>query len=92
MLPRSAAFVLTLATALTMAGQPAVAQSDSIFENPEEQDIWGNGTAGGSGSALDAANPMDLINRLRRSSAMEEATPPSEAIDAALNDFQQISP
>ena len=89
---RSAALVLTLATVLTATVQPAVAQNDSIFDNPEEKDIWGNGTGGGSGSVLDAANPMDLMNRLRRSSAMDDATPPADAIDAALQNFQQSSP
>jgi hypothetical protein len=37
---------------------------------------------------LDATNPVDLMNRLRRATAMDDATPPSDAIDAALKDFQ----
>ena len=35
-------------------------------------------------SILDATNPMELINRLRRATAMDNATPPSEAIDQAI--------
>ena len=37
-----------------------------------------------NGSILDATNPMDLINRLRQATAMDNATSPSEAIDEAL--------
>ncbi len=37
-----------------------------------------------TGSILDSANPMDLMNRLRRATAMENATDPSDAIDDAL--------
>ncbi len=36
------------------------------------------------GSILDSANPMDLRNRLRRATAMKNATDPSDAIDDAL--------
>jgi len=95
MLHRSAALVLTLTTvsiaASIAAVPPASAQRESLFQNQEERDIFGNGTDGGNGSALDATNPMDLINRLRQSASMDDATPPSDAIDAALKAFQQKS-
>ena len=44
------------------------------------------------GTMLDATNPMDLINRLRRATAMDDATSPSDAIDDALKalDSKQI--
>ena len=61
-------------------------------EGNEEQEIFGSGTDGGNGPLLDATNPMDLINRLRQSESMNDATSPSDAIDAALKDFQQASP
>jgi hypothetical protein len=38
---------------------------------------------------LDATNPMDLLNRIRQSNAMDDATPPSDAVDAALKAYQQ---
>ena len=44
-----------------------------------------------SGSILDSANPIDLMNRLRRGTAMDDATPPGDAIAAALRDFHQQS-
>ena len=37
-----------------------------------------------NGSILDATNPMDLINRLRQATSMDNATSPSDAIDEAL--------
>ncbi len=39
---------------------------------------------GDNGSILDATNPMDLMNRLKRATAMDNATNPSDAIDQAL--------
>ena len=64
----------------------AHAQVDAPYQNREEREIYGNTNEGGS--VLDAANPMDLLNRIRRSTAMNDATPPSDAIDAALKALQ----
>ena len=82
-------------SALLAASQPGVAQtslseSSSGFERNSDRDIF-NTIQGESdkGSVLDATNPMDLINRIRQSGAMDDATPPSDAIDAALKSFQQ---
>ncbi len=36
------------------------------------------------GTLLDATNPMELINRLRQATSMDNATSPSDAIDDAL--------
>jgi hypothetical protein len=44
------------------------------------------------GSVLDATNPMDLMNRLRRANAMNDATPPADAIDAALKALETSQP
>jgi len=88
---RSAAVVLILVTALFSGIGRAIAQTDPAYLN-EEQEIFGNGTDGGNGPLLDATNPMDLINRLRQSESMNDATDPSDAIDAALKDFQRVSP
>ncbi|MGB5134882.1 MAG: hypothetical protein WBN89_06880 [Prochlorococcaceae cyanobacterium] len=45
-----------------------------------------------SGSILDATNPIDLMNRIRRATALDNATQPGDAIDAALRDFETGSP
>ena len=89
MVRRSADLVLTLVLAVTPGLEPAKAQIDPTYQNREESDIFGNGSETGSSPILDATNPMDLINRLRQSEAMRDATPPSDAIDDALMDFQQ---
>ncbi|MCU0529451.1 MAG: hypothetical protein MUD04_08150 [Cyanobium sp. Prado107] len=41
-----------------------------------------------SGSILDATNPIELMNRIRRATALDNATQPGDAIDAALRDFE----
>ena len=64
----------------------ANAQVDAPYQNREEREIYGE--SNDNGSVLDAANPMDLLNRIRRSTAMNDATPPSDAIDAALKALQ----
>ncbi len=64
----------------------AYAQVDAPYQNREEREIYGE--SNDNGSVLDAANPMDLLNRIRRSTAMDDATPPSDAIDEALKAFQ----
>ena len=89
---RSAAVFLTLISTLFLGVERAVAQINPVYQNPDEQEIFGNGTDGGSGQILDATNPMDLINRLRQSESMNDATPPSDAIDAALKNFQNENP
>ena len=62
------------------------AQVEAPFQNREEREIYGD--TNGSGSVLDAANPMEFLNQIRRATAMDDATPPSDAIDAALKAFQ----
>ena len=64
----------------------ANAQVDAPYQNREEREIYGE--SNDNGSVLDATNPMDLLNRIRRSTAMDDATPPSDAIDEALKAFQ----
>ncbi|WP_006851974.1 hypothetical protein [Synechococcus sp. WH 8109] len=72
-----------VATAIPMGVE---AQVEAPFQNREEREIYGN--TNGSGSILDAANPMDFLNQIRRATAMDDATPPSDAIDAALKAYQ----
>ena len=77
---------LTSAALVLLALAPAAqAQMESTFQNKEERDIYGNGAPGADGgSILDATNPMDLINRIRQAGSLDNATPPADAIDAAL--------
>ncbi|MEB3322983.1 MAG: hypothetical protein VKI81_09190 [Synechococcaceae cyanobacterium] len=42
-------------------------------------------------SILDSANPLELMNRIRRNAAMEDATPPGTAVDDALREFEARS-
>ena len=60
-----------------------------INETPEERELMNTlpGQSQNSG-ILDATNPMELINRLRRATAMDNATAPSDAIDDALKSFE----
>ncbi len=50
----------------------------------------GSGMGKGN-SILDSVNPIDLMNKIQRSQAMDEATPPRDAVDAALRDFASQS-
>ena len=76
----AAALVGSLSTAVQ-------AQVQAPYETREERDFYGTGQ-GSDGTILDASNPMDLINRLRQNMSMNEATPPSDAIDAALKAYE----
>ena len=40
-----------------------------------------------NGKLFDPTNPMELINRLRQSTSMDDATSPSDAVDEALKAF-----
>jgi hypothetical protein len=42
-------------------------------------------------SLLDVANPLELMNRLRNLSSMDNATSPGDAIDRALKQLDQPS-
>jgi hypothetical protein len=45
------------------------------------------GSGSGGGSILESTSPLDLMNKLRRSTALDEATSPSSAVDQALKEF-----
>jgi hypothetical protein len=87
---RCAAPLMAVVALLPVMNCPAFAQMGSAYETREERQIYSPDAAGsGGGSVLDATNPMDLLNRIRRSTAMDDATPPSDAVDAALKAYQQ---
>ena len=89
--------LLLLGAGGTFNGSPAAAQQAGYGQTlggpstPQERRMFGNGSSGpggGSGAPIDARNPLDLINQLRRSSAMDDATPPASAVDRALRDLE----
>jgi hypothetical protein len=86
---------LGAALLVASAAAPARAQQagygQTMGTTPMERQIYdGTGKPGG-GSILDSTNPIDLMNKLRRGTAMDDATPPSSAIDQALKDFDAQS-
>ena len=59
----------------------------TISSPQQERELdYGTGTNRG-GSVLDSANPIDLMNKLRKATSMDNATNPGDAVDAALRDF-----
>ncbi len=82
---------LGLVSCLCLGGllAPGSARADyAAGQSKQEQQFYDYGPSSGSGkgggSILDSTNPMDLMNKLRKSTAMDEATPPGDAIDQAL--------
>jgi hypothetical protein len=59
---------------------------------PQQRDAFRDGPGEGN-NILDASNPLELMNRLRRANSLNDATSPSSAIDQALREFEaQSSP
>ncbi|CAK6688764.1 hypothetical protein [Synechococcus sp. CBW1107] len=80
-----AALTLLAAPLLT---PPAQAQLPSYGQSIQEQQIYDNSPTGRpSGGILESGNPMELMNKLRRNSALDNATQPGDAIDQALKDL-----
>jgi len=88
---------LTLAL-LPLAGARAqqAGYGQTLGTSPQERQLYdygpGKSGSGGSGSILDSTNPLDLLNKLKRSTALDDATPPSSAVDQALREFEAQSP
>jgi hypothetical protein len=65
----------------------------SGYQSPQQRDVFQSVPGqNDQESVLDATNPMDLMNRLRRANAMNDATPPADAIDAALKALESSQP
>ncbi|MEY3757188.1 MAG: hypothetical protein RLZZ263_342 [Cyanobacteriota bacterium] len=64
--------------------EPATGTGQS-YGNPQLQREldYGTGKTDG-GSLFNSANPIDLMNKLRKATAMDDATSPQDAVDAAL--------
>ena len=75
--------------AAAQAQEKGYGQTISSPQQERELD-YGTGTNRG-GSALDSTNPWELMNKLRKASALDDATQPSDAVDEALKDFDSQS-
>jgi hypothetical protein len=86
---RSGLFLLSLAwiPATAVAQERGYGQTLGGSEIPQQRDAFQDGPSDRN-SILDATSPMDLMNRLRKSNALDDATPPSSAIDQALREFE----
>jgi len=86
--------LVALATATLALGGPVDAQvagyGQTMGTNPQERQVYDGG--GSKSSVLDATNPIDLMNRLRRSTAMDDATSPGQAVDKALKELEAPAP
>ena len=83
--------VLSLVTSAEVLAQES--STSSGYQSPQQRDVFQ--TVPGQKdqeSVLDATNPMELMNRLRRANAMNDATPPADAIDAALKALETSQP
>jgi len=78
----------TSAWALVLGPTAAWADNPYSVTPLQQQQIldYGSGNSKPK-SLLDAKNPGDLINSLRKGSAMDDATPPGDAVDRALRAF-----
>jgi len=84
-----------LALLLVQAARPALAQQAGYGQTIGTGGVTTPGLDSGSSrssSILDSTNPIDLMNKLRRGTAMEEATSPESAIDQALRDLDAQAP
>ena len=79
---------------------PAAAQQSgygqTMGSSPAESQIYnydpasGGRTGTGSGG-LNPSNPLDLFNKIRKGTAMDDATPPGDAVDQALKELEAQS-
>ena len=90
----------TLPLALASSPPAGLAQQSgygqTMGSSPMEQQMYnydpGSGSRpGGSSAGLNPANPLDLINKIRKGSAMDDATPPGDAVDQALKELEAQS-
>lgn len=82
---------LALAAPLAPVRAQQTGYGQTLGTSPQERQMYDGSSPGKQNSILDATNPIDLMNRIRRSTAMEDATPPGTAIDQALREFDAQS-
>ena len=84
-------------TLLGFSGRAARADYNSWGMSTQEKQIYDYGPGGSNGtsqpgSVLDSTNPIDLMNKIRKGTAMDDATPPGDAVDAALKALEVPAP
>ena len=96
--PGLLASLLVLGQPTPVVAQAAAGYGQPIGVSPQDRQIFGNGSGSGSAvgpagssSGIDINNPIDLINKIRRSSALDDATPPASAVDQALKALEAQS-
>jgi len=77
--------------------EAARADYNSWGMSTQEKQIYDYGPSGSNGSSkagsvLDSTNPIDLMNKIRKGTAMDDATPPGDAVDAALKALDAQAP
>ena len=75
-------FLLACAMASMLLAPAALAEQK---ETNRERDLYNYGSNTPSG--VDVSNPMSIMNMLQNMNTAGDATPPGDAIDAALSDF-----
>ena len=66
---------------------PNLLKGEEIFFNQKEVD---NSTKSEGNDNLLPTNPFELVEMIRRSNSMNDATKPSDALDDALKSFDMI--
>ncbi len=80
-------FVLSFGA--SVFGYSAESQVQGVYKTPEERSLYEDSPGGDSQAPLlNPMNPMGLMHLLRKAKAMDDATPPSDAIDQALQSFE----
>ena len=87
--------LLALGSTSLAAGGARADYNNSL--STQEQRLYDYGPGGSNGSSkgntiLDSANPLDLMNKIRKGTAMDDATNPNDAIDAALKELEAQAP
>ncbi|MCT0219686.1 hypothetical protein KQ304_11900 [Synechococcus sp. CS-1329] len=78
---------------LPLVAQSSRAQPSTFGQSVQEQQIYDNSPTGRpSGGILESGNPLELMNKLRRNSAMDNATQPDDAIDQAIRALEAQGP
>jgi hypothetical protein len=78
-----------LALSLAVAGAGAARAQYAAGLSNQEKNFYDYGPSGTNGkpsgtSIFESGNPMDLMNKIRKGTAMDDATSPTDSIDAAL--------
>ncbi|MGB7565101.1 MAG: hypothetical protein WBM08_10155 [Prochlorococcaceae cyanobacterium] len=94
--PEAWAAILMASLAMAVSTTAALAQATNPYggKSTQEEQFLDYGPGNGKPKTIfDAKNPGDLINTLRKGAAMDDATPPGDAVDQALRALEaQNSP